>query len=64
MPRLPKLRLNYAADRGFLIRLGDAVSRDDKRASEWKQRVITLIRKLEAEFLQADQEQAELEQDT
>jgi hypothetical protein len=56
MPRLPKIRLSFAADRGYLIRLRQAVENDNERNDIFKGKASKLIASLEHLFLEADNE--------
>lgn len=54
MARQPKIRVHYAADRGFLIRLRSAVERDERQKPDWRREAVRHITMLEQLFLAAD----------
>jgi hypothetical protein len=54
MSRQPKIRVHYAADRGHLIRLRNAVERDERQCQEWRKEVSRHLTCLEQLFLSAD----------
>lgn len=54
MPRAPKIRVHYAADRGFLQRLQQAVEKDTDQPAKWTTEVMYHLNKLELLFLDAD----------
>lgn len=54
MPRVPKLRVHYASDRGYLQRLQQAVERDGRQNNKWRQEVGFHLAKLEQLLLNAD----------
>lgn len=59
MARTPKLRVHYAADRGFLQRLQQAVEKDGRQSEEWREAVCLHLIKLESLLLKADQARLE-----
>lgn len=54
MARKPHIRVNYASDAAFLMRLSDAVGRDDRQALDWRRDTIATLNNLAARLLQAD----------
>lgn len=54
MPRTPKIRIHYAADRGYLQRLQQAIEKDNRQNPKWKTEAILHLAKLEQLFLNAD----------
>lgn len=51
MGRPPKIRTAYSHDAAYLIRLSDAIARDEKSTEEWKTEVCSYLKKAAAMFL-------------
>ena len=43
MPRRPQIRVSYHNDMAFLIRMRDAIQRDEKRPQVWKDEAVAHI---------------------
>lgn len=56
MPRPVAIRADgYRDDGAYLLRLENAVSRDEKQSAEWRRETCEMIRKLANRLLQAGQ---------
>ena len=53
MPRLPAIRVSYQNDANYLLRLVDAIERDTKRPLSWRKKMITQVKALALEFINA-----------
>lgn len=58
MGRHPKLRPNYIDDSQYLLRLANAVERDDIRPTQWRKEIIGKIEDLASELLRAPKKEA------
>lgn len=54
MARRPKIRLSFAEDRGYFIRLRSAIEDDVTLTKEWKREAIVNLTRLEQLFLNED----------
>jgi len=53
MPRLPAIRVSYQNDANYLLRLVDAIERDTKRPIPWRKKMISQVKALALEFINA-----------
>jgi len=53
MPRPVKMRPSYRSDASFLLRLEDAVLKDTRRTSTWRNKVAKQVRRLSIMLLEA-----------
>jgi hypothetical protein len=54
MSRPVQIRVSYRNDAAFLLRLEDAVSKDERQEEVWRQETCAHIRQLATRLLQAD----------
>lgn len=57
MPRTPQIRVSFRNDAGFLMRLADAIERDDKRSPAFKATALSHINNLISMFVEEDKKQ-------
>lgn len=55
MPRPVVIRTNYRDDAAYLIRLEQAVLKDDRRTPAWRDAIAAQLRSLALQFLEAEQ---------
>jgi hypothetical protein len=55
MPRPVVIRANYRDDAAYLIRLEQAVLKDDRRLPVWRDKIAAQLRSLALQFLEAEQ---------
>lgn len=53
MGRRTAIRTSYNSDAQFMLRLADAVSRDDKRPPNWRSEVVDSLKSLANKLLSA-----------
>lgn len=55
MSRPVVIRANYRDDAAYLLRLEQAVLKDDRRAPNWRDKIAAQVRSLALTFLEAEQ---------
>lgn len=58
MARTPKIRASLRNDSGYLMRLADAIERDDKRSPSFKATALHHINELTRLFVEEDRKQS------
>jgi hypothetical protein len=58
MARTPKIRVSFRNDAGYLMRLDDAIERDDKRSPAFKTQARAHINALITMFVEEDRKQS------